>query len=277
MKGLLSTVPLRIVGNSASGPAGPEGDLAVTPELDGWRRGNSHEHFCREAFFVISGEAVVFAGERFFRCREGTLFLVDPRELHNSCYFPGAWGLHIWMKLQSDSLLCFFYQVVTEASKTVYSVQWSCGFEDQAVLKRINAAWDRIGQGAEDAEIELEALFRVVFCELYRRFDPVADNRNGMMLHIRKFVRDTCGRGVDINYLARLAGCSRQHFMRRFRDVNGCTVGEVVEDARRGLLETVPPGTPLKETAEKLGFDSASAFCHWRKKMIRKCGGGTGE
>ena len=39
-------------------------------------------------------------------------------------------------------------------------------------------------------------------------------------------------------------------------------------------LETMPGNTPLKEAAERLGFDSAQSYCHWRRK-IRSGGGRT--
>ena len=246
-----------------------------TPDLLRWAGTHRHKHFYKEILFVVSGECPIFVGKDFFHCPTGTLFLLKPGEFHNSTYLPGAWGIQIWIKLQDTMLLCWFFQVsAASPAKTESCMPWSVEFTDWDLLMRLNTLLDRVDRKEEGAETALAALFRILFCELYRLYDPEADNRSSTMLNIGRFVRSTCGRGVDINYLARMAGCSRQHFMRRYREVNGCTVGETIRDSRLALMETMPGNTPLKEAAERLGFDSAQSYCHWRRK-IRSGGGRT--
>ena len=41
-------------------------------------------------------------------------------------------------------------------------------------------------------------------------------------------IRDHCSRDMDIEYPAHPAGYSQQHFMRKFKEINGCTVGQVI-------------------------------------------------
>ncbi len=245
-----------------------------TPEFLHWAGAHRHKHFYTELLFVISGECPIFVGKNFFHCPAGTLFLLKPGEFHNSTYPAGARGVHIWMKLQKEMLLCCFYQLTASLPEAEFCMPWSVEYTDRDLLMRLNTLLDRVDRKEEGAETALAALFRMLFCELYRLYDPEADNRNSTMLNIGRFVRSTCGRGVDINYLARMAGCSRQHFMRRYREVNGCTVGETIRDSRLALMEIMPGNTPLKEAAERLGFDSAQSYCHWRRK-IRSGGGRT--
>ena len=251
------------------------GRLALKPasELLVWSLTHRHKHFYKEMLFVISGECPLFVGENFFHCSAGTLFLINPGELHNSVYPAGSSGVHLWMSLHDDMLMCGFYRLTADRHETGYSVPWSIELTDRALLNRLNDLLKRRARGEDGAETALASLFRMVFCELYRLYDPETDNRNNTMASIGRFIRSTCGRGVNINHLARMAGYSRQHFMRKYKEVNGCTVGETVRDSRLALLETMPGGTPVKEAAELMGFDSPQAYCHWRRKIRSGAGG----
>lgn len=247
--------------------------LKPAPELLSWSLMHRHKHFYTEMLFVISGACPLFVGENFFNCPSGTLFIINPGELHNSVYPAGSGGVHLWMSLQDDMLMCGFYQLTANRHEPGYCVPWSIELNDRALLARLNDLLKRRARREDGAETALAALFRMVFCELYRLYDPETDNRDSTIVNIDRFIRSTCGRGVNINHLAGMAGYSRQHFMRKYKEVNGRTVGETVRDSRLALLETMPGDTPVKEAAELMGFDSPQAYCHWRRKVRSGSGG----
>ena len=67
-----------------------------------------------------------------------------------------------------------------------------------------------------------------------------------------------------------MAGYSRSNFIRLFRKHADCSVLEYIDRARVVRYKSMSTHTPLKMFAQTLGFSSASAFLHWRKKNLDK-------
>lgn len=265
---LLDRTPYSVISTVLNGGDTAKYRIEPTVEMQQWHVTNRHEHYCREVLFVLSGSTFTFSGNDFFYCPSGTLQLFPAHEKHNCSYLPGSSGIHIWGKVQNTRMVFFGYELHPQRSEMDCTAKFSYIFSDKDILRRLNSAWDELPAGKAETVVELEALFRLIFCTVYRNTGTEPNLRQEMMVNIRKLLTDTCGRDMDIDHLARLAGYSKQHFMRKFKEINGCTVGEIIETARLKELEEIPPGMQIKELADKLGFDSASAFCHWRKKHI---------
>lgn len=231
-----------------------------------WQKIHCHKHYCRELLYVISGSCITFAGNDFFHCPAGTLQFFPGNTPHNSLYYPGSSGVHIWAKLQAMHMTCFIYEILSSMPEVTSTVIYSYSFSEENIIKKLNNVLDEVQQGNTENTAELEALCRLIFISLCRNLNPANDPQREMMINIRKMLSCNCGRDMDLEYLAGLAGCSKQHFMRKFKEINGCTTREVVKAARLKELDEIPPGMLTKELADKLGFDSPAAFCHWRKK-----------
>ncbi len=270
LRPLLDRTPFKILYAPCSAGDTAAARIQAEPIHIQWRKTHYHKHYCREILFVVSGSLITFSGNDFFHCPPGTLQFFPNNEAHNSYYYPGACGLNIWAKIQNTRLVCFVHQIHSSYPDVEYSIVYSYSFTDTEILEKVNKAWDELPLAKPETIVEIEALFRLVFTSLYRSIDNTADIRQELMITIRKMLSDNCGRDMDLDYLARLAGCTKQHFMRKFKEVNGCTTGEVIEKARLRELDEILPGTRTKELAYKLGFDSAAAFCHWKKKHSGK-------
>jgi len=68
--------------------------------------------------------------------------------------------------------------------------------------------------------------------------------------------------------LANIAGYSKYHFSRLFKQHAGVSLRECVNAARaRGLRRMQAEGMSLRAIASKLGFAHASALCRWKRQQ----------
>lgn len=232
----------------------------LRPQEAGWHRAHESHHSQREAMLVLTGHTRQALEGRFYECLPGTLFLVDHDERHDCGYSPSSEGVHVWLYVLEGAVICNLFRCGGQRSE----LERRHVFGERALVERLNQAWNRAVHGAPEGMAETTALLRVVFCELSRVFladvpAPPAD----MMESIRAHIREKCGRGCSIAALAQLAGCSRQHFMRSFKGAFGCTVGEMLQVVRREKYIELRGSLPLKQLADRLGFGSSAALCHW--------------
>lgn len=137
---------------------------------------------------------------------------------------------------------------------------------------RLLMKWLYAGRGATRGAAAgvRDAIFRAVLA-LY--LDGCISRDDALVAKIRSFVRERIGRPVSLDDLARRAGMSKYHFLRRYRELSGRTPMEDVralrvEYAREMILTT---GLPLKAIAPLAGISSEYALC----KMFRKVLGST--
>jgi len=79
---------------------------------------------------------------------------------------------------------------------------------------------------------------------------------------IEEYICDWPGGSIKVADLASLAGLSRGHFMRAFKQSTGSTVHAYVEQARlhRAKAMLLEGEAPLKQIAARLGFSDPSSF-----------------
>jgi AraC-like DNA-binding protein len=83
---------------------------------------------------------------------------------------------------------------------------------------------------------------------------------------VRAHLEETAGRGDTVESLARLAGYSKYHFLRLFKQHTGHTIHAYVDICRHAKMSTLEDqGLTRRRIAEELGFSSASAFLRWRR------------
>jgi len=81
---------------------------------------------------------------------------------------------------------------------------------------------------------------------------------------VQAHLRSTAGRGDHLESLADMAGYSKFHFLRVFKQETGMTVQAFINAARATrVAELQANGASVGAIAQELGFASASSFRRW--------------
>jgi AraC-like DNA-binding protein len=74
-------------------------------------------------------------------------------------------------------------------------------------------------------------------------------------------------RDCSLSRLEKISGYSRYYLSHRFREYEGCTIGEYIDKIRiQYTIEAMKRGLRQKEIAFELGFSSPSNFWTWVQK-----------
>ena len=243
-----------------------------------WLSRHEDFHPAREILFVLGGRSIGSLQHRFYEFVPGTLLLLDHGEEHDREYPPGSDGLtHLWIFLLQDRILARLLYVrnggIEYARKTLLP-------DNRCWLEIVNTVWSQVRNSSLPDNLRRQKLLSV-FSLLFLQFLEVDANESTippdsqpdfspsqkMMRLIQEHIRNTSGNGVTIDKLARIAGYSKFHFFRLFREYSGCTVHEYINRVRREKAgEMREDGYRLKEIAATLGFSGPSALLHWLKQ-----------
>lgn len=270
---LLGGYPLRLVASFAD----CERDsvrMAFGQERDAaWRRQFTQVHAHREAMLVLQGEVAQGLNAAVYHGGPGTLFLYDAGESHDNGFPPTAPDSdQMWMFFAPDFITCRGVEV--RAGRFGNDFRHSC--KSAELINRLNSAWDAAARNDPAllalAQAQLRALFGVLFTDVIaaaERPPGGSSVQKEAILEIRQFLQRTAGRGVDVTTLARMAGFSRPHFLRLFRQHAGMTVHALINEVRRlRYRELLAEGVSMKVIADELGLQSSSALAHWRRKNV---------
>ena len=252
---------------------------AATPEDRRVRNFHSHRDVY-EILLVLDGVCEIMIGDRVYSGKEGTALLIEPGTRHESFYPKTAPdGRHLWILCTPNYLIYNFFcnkeHNLTRLKELVGFQHYDPQFRETLAAIVGNAKRNR-GDVASLRELELLILLRaaqmVRIREEAKSFGAYGFEKSNRM-RIEKameYIGQQCGRDCDIDLLAQLAGCSRTHFTRLFRRYAKCSVLEYVNRQRLSRCKSMPRNTPIKLLAEELGFSSASAFLHWRKRNFEE-------
>jgi transcriptional regulator GlxA family with amidase domain len=88
---------------------------------------------------------------------------------------------------------------------------------------------------------------------------------------ICRHVQETGGVDASLDHLAQIAGYSKFHFLRLFKQHTGQSVHAYVNQSRlRKVEELRAGGLPLKAIAVKLGFSCPAAFSRWYRPFRKQ-------
>ncbi len=268
---LLDRMPRRIVATWNL----PERREFREPGVAAWRSTHTDSHSYREFMMSLTGPVVQALEGVVYREEPGTLFLYDSEEKHDRGYSPACPdGSHIWFFVMPDLINC----VGDELKAGSYSVDFRYCFRSPEVVKYLNAVWEKAAKklvSVELAQAEINALVNLIAAELVQALSPAEpgeaksstdSHQQEMIKEIMKYLDRNCGRDTDVVSLARMAGYSRPHFLRLFRQYAGCRVHEYIDKCRISTYEKlIRQGIPMKNIAGELGFSSTAALGHWRK------------
>ena len=141
------------------------------------------------------------------------------------------------------------------------------------VLERILKEWTDPA-ARPGAEYELRNIISALICDFFRH-GLIQDDRsektyqNAVMQKILVYIDSAAAVNCSLNSLASLAGYSRTHFQRLFREYTGCSFRDYMEKKRIDRYNSLHEKINLskKEIANLLGFSSTAALNHWEKKL----------
>ena len=233
-----------------------------------------HRHSSADAMLVLNGAARFEIEGRRFEAGPGTVFFLRPGQWHQTEYPRGARAL--WISLIGDTVLCWEAtrrrspSTPTRVAPPNALTSEQLGFN----LTRHLAALQRPNLPEALHTARIRALMELVVAALVERgYDPPprhdASTHHQRVVHaIMEHIRQTAGRDISLESLAHVAGYSKYHLHRIFREHAGKTIHAYVEDCRRNReRELLAEGRQKKFIAEALGFSSPQAYSRWRRKI----------
>ena len=236
-----------------------------------------HSHTdINEILLVLDGECEFIIGDRVYRGGAGTTLFVESGMKHEA-YYPATApaGRHLWILFMPNYLAYNLFR--TDGHDCVRDpVLQGYHHYDPLFQPMFNRALaDAIKNNGDEVslrELELLILLRaaqiVDIREEAGRFGAYGTEKHSQLIvkRAKEYIDQQCGRDCSIDLLAQMAGYSRSNFIRIFRKHAGCSVLEYIDRARIVRYKSMSTNTPLKMFAQALGFSSASAFLHWRKR-----------
>lgn len=240
-----------------------------------WAQKNHDYHAQKEILFSLSGKTFHTLNGKCYECRPGSVFMFDSFEQHDRGYRnEDNHLLHLWF---------IFFK-----NKT---------FADIHSISRGKANCRRFVAGLPETELVLETwenlkakpgvlsyefmryrlvyaisnlVLKIIEISLSPPKTPQDEQPQKIIIEtIKEHINETCGKNESLDNLARIAGYSKFHFLRLFKEYTGQTVHEYINNCRiRKAKEMQRKFHTKKEIAYMLGFASPSSFSNWYKKHM---------
>ena len=242
-----------------------------------WAARHSHAHANRELLLVLSGRGRVSHGGAIYPSGPGSVFLFDSMTSHDVGY-PSSHPVaeHLWITFVHDQ--CAASVVKVRPGRRYSLAPWRRLLPlSELGLVTTDALFPR----PEDDRLPPELLrmrcaaaaqlLVAALVEDASRSPTIqtSDFREQVVLAIQRHIREHAGRGCRLESLARIAGYSKFHFLRLFRQYTGAGLHEFINDCRRLHCRSMTDGgASQKSIASALGFAHPSAFTRWRKRNV---------
>ncbi len=233
----------------------------------------SSTHPSREICFVVEGSSRYLFNGSVYDAHPGTVFLIDRWEPHAFGYRKNDRDLlHLWIQ-DSKRLSAHFMRVEIYGQYRMERGKIILPAEFQTMLNR---RWDALNAEAmvtqetvmEFLRLPLNAILDEVLFQWKRKdADLSSSNIDPLVDSLKKYILMSNARGCSYRQLEQISGYSRFYLAHRFRENEGCTIGEFIDRVR--ILYTADAfrhGMMQKEIAIELGFSSPSNFGNWFRK-----------
>ena len=248
-----------------------------TAQHDRWLKKNTDKHLHREILLVLKGNSLNSLNGKSYLCSPGSLFLFDELEEHDRAYSSINEDIdHLWLHLIESKIVVRIIKVRN------HHLEY-CGhdlvIEDKNLLLLVVEAWDSLKSSKLSDELKRKKLVSrmlVFILELVER-DLNGDSTTGSTKTyqaqtidmIKEYIISISGKNLTIDKLARIAGYSKFHFIRLFKQHTGESIHKYINSVRISKVKSMfKAGCRKKEIGDKLGFSCASAFSRWYRKYI---------
>ena len=241
-----------------------------------WMRGHSHAHPHGEVLFVLDGRGHHGFGEGIYPLTPGTVLLFSPMYPHDIGYRSSAGpSRHLWMSLLPDHV---FVNLVRHrrSRRPAYASLW------HHMLRRSDIGFDvRTLTAPPDVNEPVDvrrarvtgalSMLTAAVVSAARGANAAGRDRSlqaDVVRAIEQHMRETAGRGVTLESVARLAGYNKYHFHRVFKSHVGMTLHQYVDMCRQDRMhELSARGLSKRAISEALGFSHPAAFSRWERRI----------
>ena len=242
-----------------------------------WTREHSHAHPYAEVMVVLGGGGYHGWKGRVYRLEPGTVFVFSPMEAHDNGYRRGGARVeHLWVSVLRDH---FVARVIRcEKADVTHCVLWNrvLAADDVGITPGVFAEGRLEGAPLEVARAcvlgALHVLTSAIVAAGYSEGEARRDAtfQSEIVRAIERHVRETAGRGVTLESVARIAGYSKYHFLRIFKQHVGLTLHQYVDVCRQERVrELASRGLSKRAISEALGFSHPAAFSRWERRHVR--------
>jgi len=241
-----------------------------------WLNHNSDTHQHREIMLVLWGTGCFTLNGLTYPCRPGTCFLIDSNDRHDWFYPPFSDNFrHLWIRIVNQTVLTGTpYQKINGTVGNAKGFSYTFSDYNPAARQLIDA-WDS-ATDKDDIPQEFKILhlkhsaagLLLELCKAGYEFDPARqhteEHHKTVINAIAGHIKETGGKNLNIDRLAYIAGYSKFHFARIFKQVTGLSVLDFINLSRWEKYQKLSAsGFNKKQISEKLGFSCPAAFSRW--------------
>lgn len=242
-----------------------------------WMRSHVDSHPAREVLVALKGEGVYGYNGKVYPCAPGTVFLFDAYEAHDNFYAPDSARMtHLWFCIFEDDLLGRILRI--DAGRLTPSTKSSLILSGTAAARHFASAWHELTESRElppaFKRAKLVGALSALLLQLVEKGYGAAPPPLSRDLHatvigtIQRHIATTAGRDIPLAEAARLAGYSKFHFLRLFKQETGQTFHGYVNACRLRKAQAMLAERRTKtEISETLGFSHPSAFLRWFRSL----------
>ena len=244
-----------------------------------WRKIHNHAHAYREILIPLTGKVAYGLDGRVYPCMPGTVMFFDCLVDHDDGYPPlGGDFVHLWLGVVERHLSMSF--LMRKKMGKVSGVRMRRIFSGEDLGMDISRLWSDLdrsaGLSAKLTRMRLVSMISLVVSRVVEAGYEEEQTREPGDLHemvisaATKHIQATAGKGVSLDSLARMAGYSKFHFHRMFKEHMGRSIQEYVDYCRIEKAEELrSEGVKLKDVSDALGFSCPSAFSRWYRTHRR--------
>ncbi len=250
-----------------------------TEQHDKWLKKNVDKHPNREILLALKGNSLNSLNGTSYLCSPGSLFLFDKFEAHDHAYSSMNENIdHLWLHLIEGKIVARIASI--RNNRLDYSGH-DLIIENNNLVSLMVELWDSLKNSTFSDDLKRKKLVSIIslfMVELVER-DLNYGNTVGRAKTyqaqtidmIKEHIVNTSGKSLTIDKLARIAGYSKFHFLRLFKQHSGKSIHEFINTVRVSKVKNMlTSGYSKKEIAEELGFSCASSFSYWfRKNMLK--------
>lgn len=242
---------------------------------------SSSTHPQRELCYVMDGNSRYMLNGKIFEAVPGTFFLIDHWEPHAFGYRKQDHDLlHLWLHVSDHDHII---------NGSFLTVEW--GGEFKSISHRVRLPmeyhqllvrrWDALNEEPSVTQEgimnflrgPLEAILdEISFFLFHDGQSPETTEKSDIVIEsLKRYIRMSNARDCSLNRLEKISGYSRYYLSHRFREYEGCTIGEYIDKIRiQYTIEAMKRGLRQKEISFELGFSSPSNFWTWLQKHREK-------
>lgn len=240
------------------------------PEYEKFR---SSMHKEREICIVLAGHSKFMLNGSVYDAEPGTAFMIDSWVPHSFGYLPGDNDLyHMWVFRDKGRILGCIAHI--EKSGQISSYEKHLPIRREAA-ELVYSRWDFLNRQANPDEALARDFLRVplnVMIDEFRfRRQHLRQNatrkKDDLLDMIKTHISRNQGRNCSLAELEKYSGFNRYYLAHQFREYNGCTIGQFINQVRiEYTASAMLHGLRQKEIANELGFSSPTHFWHWLRK-----------